>query len=98
MQPLRQKGSLNRIGISSIRHWLVAFLATVLFATSGFAQKDAPQGADVDSVKARAEKGDVVARTALGMIYCYGRGVMTRKPAEGLRLLQRAAEQGNVAA
>ena len=97
MQHVRKKGNLNRMGVSQIRRGHAAFLAAVLFATSGFAQKDAPKGTDFESLKARAEKGDAVAQTALGMMYCYGQCV-TPNLTEGHRLLQEAAAKGVVSA
>lgn len=75
--------------------WLLA-LGWVLTG-SGLAQPLVAERQEFDSVRARAEKGDVQAQLSLGTYYASGHGV-ARDPGKAVKWHRKAAEQGLAAA
>lgn len=69
---------------------LTAFLLSVLCPLQSFAQ-------DPTEIIFRAEQGDPVAQTKLGVMYIIGRGV-ERDCAKGIALYQKAARKGHLQA
>jgi uncharacterized protein len=77
--------------------WIVACLLVPLIIPLPAQQTETKQSvnnAELEAIKAKAEKGDPAAQTELGKLYCGGHGV-PQDYAESVRWLRKAAEQGN---
>ena len=70
---------------------LRTLLVFVVLTASGFAADD------FAATKEKAEAGDAIAQSILGMMYAHGNGV-PRDSAEAVKWYRRSADQGNLVA
>src|ERR1700722_9437927 len=81
------------------RRALIAILFALGLTVLTFGQTVMPQNAEkLNSLRQRAEAGDVKAQSELGFLYEYGAGGTQRDAAEALKWYHKAAEEGDVGA